>query len=231
MTLTTIGYGLSMTVAGFAKLNELQGLMRSNEGVLSGFVATPTTGTRAIAVTDGTALAPGVRVDGSGGSTTVNPGAGPATGTRTDLIVVRFDWATSTTTVAIVPGNSSAVPSVTRTAGTRWEVPRYKVTVRPGVTTIAAADIVSYTPSRPMKVISDSVTLSDGGADPASLDITFPPNFFSSPPQVVMSPTSAIGAGVTQSWSAIGMTASGFTARISKSNTGSSSFNWQASGY
>lgn len=141
--MATIGFDGSVTEADWAKLHEVQGRLQWHHGVTTGLIASPGAGPRQVAVTAGVGYAPGVRADQDAATVTV--AANNSSSNRLDWIVLDFNWDTNTATIDKVQGGA-VLPTLTQVAGVRWQLPLASVTVRPGVTTIAAGDITIRKP-------------------------------------------------------------------------------------
>lgn len=190
-----------------------------------------------LSVATGEVYQPGV-LSVSDATATVTAVPTTATNPRIAYLCLRTDYngtSTGASTLVVVlgsPGLNPVAPSLTQNAGTLWFTPLYRYTVASGAAVASnLTDVRSGLVVAPERTCSGSVTLSDGGTDPSTLAVSFPAGLFTTAPRVLMSPTSAISSTVTQSWSAVNKSKDGFTARISKSNTGSTSFDWIASGY
>lgn len=243
MTITVIGVAGSMDTTGFSQL-----MRRSDEAngrgayVPTGLTVSAAAGTRTITVSAGESYQAGALLT-SDATTTRTLIANTGTNPRIDVVVAEVDWVLSNglpsnfsnagdlKVIAGTPAASPSPPALTQAPGSLWRTPLAYVRVAAGATTITAANVTDARPVAPERTCSGSVTLSDGGTDPSTLAVSFPAGLFTTAPRVLMSPTSAISSTVTQSWSAVNKSKDGFTARISKSNTGSTSFDWIASGY
>lgn len=179
MAITSVGYAGTVNEAQWAKLMRAVGRVSNEHGVLSGFTCASGGATRAVTVTAGEAVAAGVLAE-SDSTVTVNHDANAGSTNRTDLVVLQYDWTNDVTSVTIVKGAGTSTPALTQTPGTLWQIGLAKVTVRPGVTTIAGADIVAVKPlPRIPRLFTGSITLVDishsaAAAVAASVDVTDP---------------------------------------------------------
>lgn len=141
MALSTVG--MDSSILDEAQWTRLFRLAREGgpfrHAIHSGFVVTAEAGTRTIHVSAGEASVGGVAVVSNdvevrtltANATSIN---------RVDLIVLRLDWVNNSATIA-VRENTSVVPSGGEVEGGTWDVPLARVTVRPGVTTLANGDV------------------------------------------------------------------------------------------
>lgn len=146
MTISTVGFDGTVSEAQWALLHEVAMHAQAPQVVMSGCNVSPAAGTRALSVSTGVAGVPGVRADVTAAET-VTLAANSGTTNRTDWVVLRVDWSTNATTVQVLQGVGTS-PTLTQTAGTLWQVPLASVTVRPGVSVIAASDITARKPLR-----------------------------------------------------------------------------------
>ena len=135
--------GGTTTETEWARYEYARGYLGSFEGVVSGGVVTVGAGVRELSVSAFEAIVPGVLA--SSDAPEVVSFAANDTGTnRLDYLVLAVNWSGTASTagdIAAVTGGA-ALPALTRTLGGLWQMPLAQVTVRPGVTAIAAADIV-----------------------------------------------------------------------------------------
>lgn len=180
MAVTSVGYDGSLTEGQFSRVMWALGKVSAEHGVTLNLNTTVGAGTRGIQVSAGQGVACGVLAD-SGAVETFNLDANANATTRIDYVVMRFNWADNVTSIAVIKGQSSgAVPALTQTAGTLWEMPLARVAVRSGVTVIEASDITICKPlPRVPRLFSGSITLVDishsaAAAVAASVDVTDP---------------------------------------------------------
>jgi len=125
--------------AYWAKYQRILGALAGPHGVTSGLVASAGAGTREVSLSAGEGISPGIYFDSSATETfTLAANAGSVN--RFDYLVARANWTANTVTFVVVPG-TPALPALTQTPGTQWDVPLAIITVRPGVTVLAAADV------------------------------------------------------------------------------------------
>lgn len=175
MAITTAGFTGTVNEAQWAQLMELAMGGNAVQVVDNGLACTSGGATRLITVASGEAAVAGVQFANSAGvSVTLN--ANGAANDRLDIIVAEVNWTADTVTFTKVTGTTGSVvpvlPSLTQTAGTLWQIPLAVVTVRPSVTTIAAADIQDVRPFRPsMLVYHPTVAVTTVGASAAPKSI------------------------------------------------------------
>lgn len=168
--------GKKLNTAWWARFDALASLGKHVVG--SGGVVTSGGATRLLSVSAYEAKVPGVIVADSAVSS-VAAGANGGGSNRLDYVALVADWGPETVALQMLPGGA-ALPTLTQTPGVLWQMPLAAVTVRPGVTTIAAADIrivkplprearlaqsipVLTTVNRGGAKVIDSLTLSDPG--------------------------------------------------------------------
>ncbi len=149
MAITSVGFDGTVTEAQWSNTQ-----LRGSEGGYRHFVwtggdVTPGTG-RAVSVGVLDAWVAGTW-HVSDTATPVALDANGSTNRRIDYIVLDVDWVANTATITRVTGTAASnpiPPVLTQTAGVRWQMPLARVTVRPGATTIAVADIEVCKPLR-----------------------------------------------------------------------------------
>lgn len=145
MAITTPwGFDNISTEGVFSEYEEHARTVNYRHGVSEGFNATVGTG-RAVSVTAGAAVTAGVLVKNDA---TESVALAPNNGTtnRTDQVVVAVDWSTNSASLTVVQGTSPTAPALTQVAGSLWQMPLARVTVRPGVSTFLASDVVPCKP-------------------------------------------------------------------------------------
>lgn len=148
MAVTTRGFdgvAYQFDETQWARYQQNFGILRAKHGVTAGFVVSVDAGTRSVSVSAGTALAPGLLID-SGVAVTLTHVANVSTTNRVDCVVLQSDWATNTTSLAVVLGSSSGAPALTQDAGVLWQMPLALVTVRPSVATFISSDVTVNKP-------------------------------------------------------------------------------------
>lgn len=142
MAITFRGFdtaGLQFDEAFWSKYQRALGALAAPHGVTAGLTAAAGAGTREVTFTAGEGIGPGVWFDSSA-SESVTLTANASGANRFDYVVARINWTANTVTLVAIPG-TPALPALTQTAGTTWDVPLAIVTVRPSVGVFAAADI------------------------------------------------------------------------------------------
>lgn len=146
MAITTIGFDGTTSEGAWSRMHEANLYGQAPQVVMSGCNVAPGVGTRALSVGTGVVAAPGFRADVTAAET-VTLAANTGTTNRTDWVVMRIDWDNNAATIQVLQGVGTS-PTLTQTAGTLWQVPLASVTVRPGVSVIAASDIAARKPLR-----------------------------------------------------------------------------------
>lgn len=143
---TPFGFDNVSSEGGFAKWAHHRGIVNYKHGVSTGLAVTPTAVAREVSVSPGSAILTGVLGQASEAHTKVFASNGGTTN-RLDILALVADWATNSVDLGVVQGASATVaPALTQVEGSLWQMPLARVTVRPGVTTFAAADIVPAAP-------------------------------------------------------------------------------------
>jgi len=109
--------------------------------------------------------------------------AADATNPRIDLVVVRLSWPSNTIILAVLtgtPAGSPAVPALTQTDGTTWEIALAQVYVAASVSTITAGNVtdarsLTYLNERISKQIilfgaSGTLSTTDGATAPSKIE-------------------------------------------------------------
>ena len=151
MALSTIGFGYDDARGdiGDVKMAQLQWAAQtadSFEGVISGFVARPSTTTPRTVVLSGPGIAYAcfVRADADADMSITHDAV--TSGTRLDTAVLQFDWSNKTVSLAAVKGSASSAPALTRTPGGLWQMPLYSTPVTPSTGLFAAGDLIPRKP-------------------------------------------------------------------------------------
>ena len=259
MAIRAYGVQGSLDDTHWAQLLQSLGDARAGMGVVSGLNVSAATGTRLLNVSPGQSVQGGVYALAASGSTyTATVAANTGTNSRYDLVCMQVDWlaaeaaytanggdaniavagpaasaaGASLFVVQGVAGQNPAVPALTQNAGTLWQTPLGRVLVRPGVGQIASGDVTSYQPTDVDRSTHGWVTLSDGGSDPKTTTINFPPYFFTTPPGITFSPETGASATTISNPSIVAgsVTKDSFQMTINRSTTTSVLLHWIASG-
>lgn len=151
--MTIAAKGFTDTVANEADWAKLMSIMARgcwDETVDNGFNPSLPTATRRVAVASGDLVAAGVLVNNSA-SVNVDLPANSSGSSRIDIVVLTINWSADTVSLTSVQGLAAATPvapTLTKTAGTTWQVPIAQVLVRNGVTQIATGDMTDIRPTR-----------------------------------------------------------------------------------
>lgn len=122
MTITSIGYEGTVGEAQFAQLLPRAGGTHFGVDDFASFRVTVAGGTRALSVAAGVAWATGVMATSNAVESLAL--APVPSGTRWDMIVLRYNWSTNLTQLAVITGGSNkALPSRQNTPGTVVEQP------------------------------------------------------------------------------------------------------------
>jgi hypothetical protein len=160
VALSVIGFDGTIEETALAKLIEAGAWTGGGgEVVKSGFTVSTPVAVRTVAVASGVAFVGGSLVT-STATENATVSANATSTNRIDWIVVEVNWATNAVTIKSVTGASpSAWPALTRDPGVLWQMPVARVTVRPGVSQLAAADVEACKPlPRGARVFDGSVT-------------------------------------------------------------------------
>lgn len=152
MAITVWGVDSEFELTYAAKQQRAQSLAAPREdGVLSGFVVSVATGSRLVSVSAGEAVAPFVLIE-SDAAETVTLDANTSGNPRTDVIVLEVNWSGSSTTAGDVkyvkgtPGTSPVAPTLTRDAGSVWQIPLAEVRVVNGAAQLVAGNLTNLYP-------------------------------------------------------------------------------------
>lgn len=122
MAITSVGYTGTVGDKDWAKLIPRAGGVTQGVDDFAALRVSISSGTREVAVAPGIAWASGVMAASSGIEALTL--ASVPSGVRWDLIVLRYNWATRVTSLAVVPGGSAKlIPSRANTPGTVVEQP------------------------------------------------------------------------------------------------------------
>lgn len=174
MAINTYGVSPSIGEAEWAILHRIQGKGQWHEVVdaQTDFAVTPSAGNRIVSVAAGSLVACGVLVVvDTPTSITLDVQSGG--NSRIDYIVLEIDWTgsqTTATTIKFVKGTAASnpvAPSLTRVAGTLWQVALARVTLTSGISQLVAANVDVCAPLQRRQYVStatvDSKTISGGG--------------------------------------------------------------------
>jgi len=249
-------YGVvgSIDDAHWSALLEQLGEGRSGVSLDTGFAVSVATGTRVLSVSAGACVIAGVYVT-SDAAATVTLDANTATSnSRIDRVCVQVDWAAAAAAYNATVGTEAAkgaaaraagaslialkgvtaadpvLPVLTKVPGTLWQMEVGRIVVRHGVGQLSASDLSDARPATPEKTCSGTVTLSDGGSDPKSVDVSFPIGFFTRAPRTALTPTTGATSSTVSNLNTSSQSLTGFTATLNRSTTTSVTVHWIASG-
>lgn len=166
MAITVYGVPTSIDALHWAMLMQDLGDSVGGMGVPSGLLGTEASGTRVVAIHSGRSLQAGTLAV-SDAATNVTLAANTATTSRIDLVCMQVDWSGTTTTagsLVVVSGTAASnpvAPTLTQSAGVKWQTPLLQVLVRAGVGQILGSDVTDVRP----------------GAALTSAAVTIPGNF------------------------------------------------------
>lgn len=133
MAITSIGYAGTVNAAQWAQLAPRLGEFYSVDRFGNSYNASVAGGDRAIRISEGTASGFGI-TDANDSAITVTHAAA-SSGVRYDMIVLRRNWSTKLTTLAVVQGTSTRqVPARTRNPGTIDDQPLWLIRITAGST-------------------------------------------------------------------------------------------------
>ncbi len=135
MTITSVGYAGTVGDVEWAVLAPRAGSNVQGVDDYSSLRVAITSGTRAVSVAAGRAWSSGVLATSSAVETATLDSV--PSGIRWDLVVLRYNWSTKVTSVAVVTGGSSKqLPARTNTPGTVVEQPLALCRVQAGLTAV-----------------------------------------------------------------------------------------------
>jgi hypothetical protein len=166
MAISVYGVSPSIGEAEWAILHQIEARGGWHEVVdaAADFAVTAGGGTRQLNVAGGSMAVCGTLVQSSG-SLSVNSGANAAGNPRIDQLVLQIDWSGTTATagtlqvVAGTPAASPVAATLTRVAGTMWQVKLAEITVTPGQTAFTNAQIRSCVPQRRGPAVYKAATI------------------------------------------------------------------------
>ena len=127
-------------------------------GLLNGLRMT-TAGNNDLTINTGYAIVDGTVYYNSASKSTTS--ASPSVGTTGRMVVLKKDWTAQTIRIAIITSNdgTAAIPSVTQSGGTTWEIPLCSFTITTGGVIAALTDLREFT-----NPISIPFVIDGGGA-------------------------------------------------------------------
>lgn len=155
MALTAYGTSPSINEAEWAMLHRIadKGGWHEVVDALTDYAVTPGGGTRQVTVASGDMVVNGVLVRNSA-PVTITVNANTGTNPRITTVCLQVDWTgavdTAASIVAVNGANAASPqpPSLSRTAGTLWQVALARVTVAPGATSFGVSAIDACVPLR-----------------------------------------------------------------------------------
>ena len=189
MALTAYGVDQSITEPKWALLMAILGKGSYDETIATtGGQLAPTvaSGTRVVDVDDGDLVAAGVLVQNTT-TVTVTLDGNSGSLDRIDTIVCEINWSGTSSTGASIkaikgtPAANPVPPTLTRTAGTLWQVPIARVTVTPGVGQLPGGVLEDVRPGARLPKVykttaanGQSTSGGGGGTQIASIDVPDP---------------------------------------------------------
>lgn len=241
MVVSVVGVTGSIDAVEWPSLARRMAQAQGDE-LLTGLAVTPGTGRNVVVSAAGDAYQVGTLLT-TNASVTVPIGTNTSGLSRIDTIVAQVDWfdaaglPTSEATAGSIINiqgqpNANPVPfALKKNPGDLWQTAIKYVLVRNAFASFVAADLTN--PGNgvmPERTCSGSVTLSSGGTAPSSVDVLFPPGFFTKTPEVVLSHSTGAAVGTVSTLWANARSKTGFTANIARTTVTDTVVQWIASG-
>ena len=123
-------------------------------GLLNGLRMT-TAGNNDLTINTGYAIVDGTVYKNDASKSTTS--ASPSVGTTGRMVVLKKDWTAQTIRIAIITSNdgTAAIPSVTQSGGTTWEIPLCSFTITTGGVIAALTDLREFTNPVAVQVVFD----------------------------------------------------------------------------